>query len=938
MSDQHLFGGAVLVAMAAMLAATAAAPQKSEEAPNEAQQPAPAPEQIRVDEEVTVIGRPRLITPLPGVGLRDDQLSTNIQTATAEDIRNSGAVNATEFLNQQLQSITVRDTSGNPFQQDVIFRGFAASPLVATPQGLSIYLDGVRVNESFGDAVNWDLIPLNALESMVLVPGATPLFGLNTLGGALSLTTKSGFTSPGLDAAVRYGSWERRQAELAVGGHTEHFAGFLAYNRFREDGWRQNSPSDIEQIFGRFDVRTEIMNMTLTAMGADNRLIGNGTVPVSDLAEDRTQIFTSPDRTETSLGQVNLTHTFFVTPGITVSALGYYRRVDQANQDGAVWDDWERSGVGRLGWDCQRFEGPDDDFTGLSGNGSFQGLPGIPECTPNGMFNFGTLDQESNGFSLQLNWSTPRNQFVAGATYDRYRVRFEQLQQLGFIGPDRNIFLDPERPVGTSLLGPPFNGDPAVFIELCLMAGQDPATCNELARRDELQSFNFATANPIVRNRLRGVGETAGIFLYDAFEVKDGLTVTAGVRYNRASVRNEVEADAPTPLWTFTADAFENTVPACKTSNADPINRFQCTEENLNFESWNPAVGANWEINADTAVFVNISRGTRTPSAIELACARPPEEDVREGLIVGCTIPTNITGDPPLEQVRSTSFEVGARFNLFDYAVQMNVAAFQTDLENDILFLSLGRGNRGVFDNFGETRRRGFELGLDGDYSRWNWFVNYTFLEATFQSPGTVVNPSNSTAVRGFNAIHEFPIERGDEIPGNPNHSARAGIEFAVTPKLSAGFTLIAQSSSFARGNENNDHQPVGNDEFSLNAGNGTFCDPYPLIDDECFTGGRPFIGNGSIDGFWIVNFDASFRPTERLTVSLQVDNIFDAEFATTGNLGFSPFQGDSVNFPGAVDAAGFNFNSLNWKHDLFVAPGAPRAAWVSVRYRLGDW
>ena len=171
-----------------------------------------------------------------------------------------------------------------------------------------------------------------------------------------------------------------------------------------------------------------------------------------------------------------------------------------------------------------------------------------------------------------------------------------------------------------------------------------------------------------------------------------------------------------------------------------------------------------YEVNESVNTFANISKGTRTPSAIELACARPPDEDIIAGLIVGCTIPTNFTADPPLEQVRSTSYEVGTRMQ-FSNGIGVNLALFKTDLENDILFLSLGRGNRGVFDNFGRTSRRGLELGLTGDHDRFNWFINYTHLKATFESEATVVNASNSTAVRGFSAIHEFTVEEGDEIP-----------------------------------------------------------------------------------------------------------------------------------------------------------------------------
>ena len=84
---------------------------------------------------------------------------------------------------------------GNPFQPDVNYRGYTASPLLGTPQGLSVYMDGVRLNQPFGDVVSWDLIPRLAIcHRSPLMPGSNPLFGLNTLGGALAMQTKDGRT------------------------------------------------------------------------------------------------------------------------------------------------------------------------------------------------------------------------------------------------------------------------------------------------------------------------------------------------------------------------------------------------------------------------------------------------------------------------------------------------------------------------------------------------------------------------------------------------------------------------------------------------------------------------------------------------------------------------------------------------------------------------
>jgi hypothetical protein len=48
----------------------------------------------------------------------------------------------------------VDSASGNPFQPTFLYHGFAASPLQGTPQGLAVYVNGVRFNQPFGDTLN----------------------------------------------------------------------------------------------------------------------------------------------------------------------------------------------------------------------------------------------------------------------------------------------------------------------------------------------------------------------------------------------------------------------------------------------------------------------------------------------------------------------------------------------------------------------------------------------------------------------------------------------------------------------------------------------------------------------------------------------------------------------------------------------------------------
>jgi outer membrane cobalamin receptor len=192
-----------------------------------------------LDIHVVVVGT----TPLPGVEQPVDRVPAPVQTATAADLEKSGALDLSDFANRRLQGVHVNEMQGNPFQPDVNYRGYTASPLLGTPQGLSVYMDGVRLNQPFGDVVSWDLIPRMAIASAALMPGSNPMFGLNTLGGALAVTTKSGISSPGTTIQGSYGSDVRRAIDFEHGGSKNaRFNWYLAATLFAEDGWRDDSP------------------------------------------------------------------------------------------------------------------------------------------------------------------------------------------------------------------------------------------------------------------------------------------------------------------------------------------------------------------------------------------------------------------------------------------------------------------------------------------------------------------------------------------------------------------------------------------------------------------------------------------------------------------------------------------------------------------------
>ena len=237
-------------------------------------------------------------SPIPGLDRPKDEIPSNVQSIRRDRLRDTGAAGLPELLGSQLQSVNVNEIQGNPYQADVNYRGFTASPLLGTPQGLSVYQDGVRINEPFGDVVNWDLIPNIAILRMDLLPGSNPMFGHNTLGGAISVNTKSGFTSPKVEFSALGGAFGRRQYQLAAGGNSGPLAGFFALNKFDEDGWRTNSPTSVRQYFGRIDIRGTSTEATLSLLKAENTLVGNGLIPESMYDQRRESIFTYPDQTE----------------------------------------------------------------------------------------------------------------------------------------------------------------------------------------------------------------------------------------------------------------------------------------------------------------------------------------------------------------------------------------------------------------------------------------------------------------------------------------------------------------------------------------------------------------------------------------------------------------------------------------------------------------
>ena len=174
---------------------------------------------------VEVIGA----SPLLGSGVDRDTVPAETNVLKSDDLTRGGTTtsNPVRALNEQVGGVNLDSASGNPYQPTMVYHGFLASPLQGTPQGLAVYVNGVRFNQAFGDTVDFDLLPDMAIDQMNL-EGSNPVFGLNALGGALNVQLKDGFSYHGAELEASGGSFTTYGGGFQYGKQSGNTAVYVA--------------------------------------------------------------------------------------------------------------------------------------------------------------------------------------------------------------------------------------------------------------------------------------------------------------------------------------------------------------------------------------------------------------------------------------------------------------------------------------------------------------------------------------------------------------------------------------------------------------------------------------------------------------------------------------------------------------------------------------
>ena len=720
--------------------------------------------------------------------LARDRVPARSQTATAEDIQRLQPLALGDLLEQAFGSVNINDAQNNPLQPDVTFRGFTASPLLGLPQGLTVYANGVRMNETFGDTVNWDLLPLSSVNSVQLLAGPNPVFGLNTLGGTLSLQLKDGFTFAGTEAEIQGGSFGRRSAVLQYGANNGEWGVYADVDYFAEDGWRDDSASDALRLYAVLSHRGDMGNVDLSVSHADSTLRGNGAVPVELLAMDRTQVFTHPDITDNNLTQVTLQASTPSSDSLRFSGNAFFRNLDTStfNGDASIFEPCNVNGDELL---------VEADFEDVNGDGV---------CSSNDVFNLvhdplgQPIDAQLDGQELNaVNNIGRRRQKSYGAS--------AQLTHDMALGEERrNNFL-----FGSAYI----DGK----------SGFDSVT--EVAQlRDDRSTSRTGIYADEYRTQVDSGVTTWSLYAADTLDLSKRVTLTVTGRYDQTTI-----------------------------TLADRSGQSPELDGRHRYGRFNPAAGLTFRIRPELLMYASLSQSSRTPSAVELACA---DADAP------CSLPNAFLADPPLDEVVARNAEIG--LSATAQAVHWSIDVFQTLNRDDIQFQATGgaQGNVGFFANVGDTRRRGLELELSQQLDRFEWKFNYSLIEAIYQDAFVVNSPNHPMSDDGL-----LQVPAGATIPGIPRHLANLGVDYHFTTNLQLGAEVVWRSGVYLRGDEANLLQRT--------------------------------------DAYAIVNLHGSLRLNDHVVMIGRIENLFDSHYESFGLLGepqevFPTFSDPRFYGPGA--------------------------------------
>ncbi|MDA0670865.1 MAG: TonB-dependent receptor [Proteobacteria bacterium] len=827
--------------------------------------------------------------PLPSIGLDRSIVPGAIQVIDPKDIAQQSGVSLADYLNNNTQGISFNEVGGNPWQPEIFYRGYSAGSIAGNPQGLSIYVDGVRENQPFSDVVLWDTIPTWALSGIQVIGGSNPIYGLNTLGGAISMQTKNGkLFNKGVISATA-GSWDRTAGLIEMGGLIEgtNIDYYFGYNHTSENGWRDYSPSHLNQAFGKVGVDLETGGrVELSYTGASNNLTGNGLAPKYLLGADNAGVNTVPDLTENRYNKFNLAYTDIISDTVMLSANAYYVQSNRYTLNGDAEIEFEADQLANAVTAGIIGAAPSGKEYMAYYNGDAIESPEAETRTTK-------TKQDKYGVTAQLTFTDDlfgyKNHFVTGVNLETSLIGFVQneYEDTGYVGSSRVV--------------------------------------NTQNRAD----FENNTD-------LQGRTKTAGLYAVDTLSLNDQWHVTGGLRYNYTEIDNkDRRADQsegsltekasyarinPTIGVTYKPTENYQTYASYSESNRAPTSiELGCSNPAIacslptqmaddpplddivskTYEAgasgrltgdtkWNAAI--YHAMNHDDIHFINNNAQNGLGYFDNIGRTR------RDGLDLGVSgkglfgsdlfgLGNKISWSGSYGYVNATydsNLELVADANT---SRSYSTSSYNSFDDDDLISSNQAKETlEGLWDAFGAT----YVVTDQGDTNTGALEINEDDLSTKVISDGGLTVEDFAEWVEDEVGLvtQKIDVSKGDRLANIPQHRLKLRLNYDVAPNIRFGLTGLAYGKSYMMGNENQKHQ-----------------------------------GDGENPGYMIFNADMSWSPAKNWLVSLKAINLLDKDYYNGGRLLMNGFTGDGNTARDEV------FRGVG------VIPGSPQAAWITVGY-----
>ena len=495
-----------------------------------------------------------------GRGIDVAKWPQTVQAFSKTDLTRYGTASVTDTLHDQATGVNLQNSQANPYQPTIIYHGFELSPIQGTPAGLSMYVNGARFNTPFGDLAMWSLLPNDAIQSLNLEDG-NPVFGLNALGGAISVQMKNGFTAQGGEASISGGSFGQIQGNLQYGKQVGNVAAYVDVGALHEAGWRDLQSSDLQNFFGDLGWKGPHTTLHINATLANSTLAGPGSVPVQILAVDPAAQFTGPNSIADKYAKLSATLDTQLSAENSLQAVIYYDYLRENLSNGNGPNDLPCAPDSAV-----LCEGGPGGSVSTTRDGSpipnFLPTPDAAGFYSYSQLNLNTTNTNGYGGSVQITHTTPLQHLIAGVSYDGGFTNYDADGYVGGITQDSRVFYTPAGIPNPGYL---------------------------------LDEQGTVPVGVVIRNAYEG------LYLSDAFNVTDKFTITAGGRWNIANIVLH-DQDPPNP-----------------NAPGGGLNGGHY------YEHVNPMLGATYNLTPELTLFGGYSEENAAPTPAELSCASPED-------------------------------------------------------------------------------------------------------------------------------------------------------------------------------------------------------------------------------------------------------------------------------------------------------------------------